>query len=164
MDIITRFHESALSFPAMAVCVLLLILILYQNNKRKERKINGFFLVIEPYNSKTKTVKLIELSPIQMGKLEETKAKIEARKGKDATDNSQLPKTEALVLSSDDHNDWIKALEELKRSLRVNAFDWKPFNGASNQKYVKNDILSIEFENGTPTIGIPLRLPITPRL
>lgn len=164
MDIITKFHESALSFPAMAVCVLLLILILYQSNKRKERKINGFFLVIEPYNSKTKTVKLIELSPIQMGRLEKT---AEEEK-KDKAHSQQLEKIEGegkkeLVISASDNSKWVKLVEELRLSSS-NVFDWKPINGASNQKYVKNDILSIEFVHGAPVIGISLRLPITPRL
>jgi len=164
MNIITNFHESVFFLPALALFVLLFILILYVNSKRKERKIDGFFLVLEPYDSKTKTVKLIELNSIQLGRLKKTEEEIE----KDKAHSQQLGKIEeagekALTLPANDLLKWRKSLEELKLSSN-DILNWKPINGASNQKYVKNDILSIEFINGAPIIGISLRLPITPKL
>ena len=144
MDIITNFHDSDLFIPTLVFIVLLFFFILYLNSKRQERKINGLFLVIEPYNGQTKTVKLIELTSIQVNKLKKTA---------EATKND----------TTHDPQPWKRSLEELRLSSS-SVFDWKPINGASNQKYVKNDILSIEFVHGAPVIGISLSIPFAPKL
>lgn len=144
MDFITKFQGSSLLLVALFIFIILFALFLNFINKRKEQRIDGFFIVIEPYNKKRKTVRLVELTAKQVDNLK----KIEKETEKDTTNNPQP---------------WVEAFEKLRLSSD-DIFDWKPLNGANDQTYVKNDILSIQPVGKALIIGITLRLPISPKL